>query len=62
MVDSKSITEQLTKFNNFFYDLVNIEVKVEDGDKALFLLCALPIESSNNTENQGVKKVQGLEV
>jgi len=30
------------KFNQILDDLVNIEAKVEDEDKALLFLCALP--------------------
>jgi hypothetical protein len=39
MVESKPIKEQLTEFNKILDDLVNIEVKVDDEDKALLLLC-----------------------
>ncbi|KAK2410739.1 alpha carbonic anhydrase [Trifolium repens] len=41
MVESKSITEQLTEFNKIIDDLANIDVKLEDEDKALHLLCTL---------------------
>jgi hypothetical protein len=30
------------EFNKILVDLVNLEVKIEDEDKALLLLCALP--------------------
>jgi len=34
--------EQLTEFNKILDDLENIEVQLEDEDKAILLLCALP--------------------
>ncbi|KAK2397311.1 alpha carbonic anhydrase [Trifolium repens] len=42
MVETKPITEQLAEFNKILDDLANIDVTLEDGDKALHLLCALP--------------------
>jgi len=42
MVKSKLISEQLAEFNKILDDLANIEVNVEDEDKALLLLCSLP--------------------
>ena len=42
MVESKPITEQFTKFNKIIDDLANIEVSMEDEDKALLTLCLLP--------------------
>jgi hypothetical protein len=42
MVVTKSITEQLTEFNKIIDDLANVDVNLEDEDKALHLLCALP--------------------
>jgi len=46
MVESKAImkqlTEQLTEFNKILDDLENIEVQLEDEDKAILLLRALP--------------------
>lgn len=69
MVESKTITEQLTEFNKIFYDLMNIEMKTKDEDKNIPLLCALRRiyehfkgGSPNDVENQGVKLIQGLEV
>jgi len=41
-VESKAIMEQLTEFNKILDDLENIEVQLEDEDKAILLLCALP--------------------
>jgi len=38
MVEPKSNTEQLTKFNKILDDLANIEVNMENEDKALLLL------------------------
>jgi hypothetical protein len=42
MVESKAIREQLMEFNKILDDLENIEVHLEDKDKAILLLCALP--------------------
>ena len=42
MVESKSISEQLVEFNKILDDLANIEINMEDEDKALLLLCSLP--------------------
>ncbi|KAK2442835.1 alpha carbonic anhydrase [Trifolium repens] len=42
MVESKSMTEQLAEFNKIIDDLANVDVNLEDGDKALHLLCTLP--------------------
>jgi len=42
MVESKVIMEQLTEFNKILDDLENIEVQLEDEDKAILLLCTLP--------------------
>lgn len=42
MVESKTISEQLAEFNKILDDLANIEVNMEDEDKALLLLCSLP--------------------
>jgi len=42
MVESKTVTEQLTKLNKILDDLEKIVVKLEDEDKAILLLCALP--------------------
>jgi len=42
MVESKAVMEQLTQFNKILDDLKNIEVHLEDEDKVILLLCALP--------------------
>ena len=42
MVENKSIVEQLTEFHKIIDDLDNIEVKIEDEDKAFLLLSSLP--------------------
>ena len=43
MVEYKSIVEELTEFHKIIDDLENIEVKIDDEDKALLLLSSLPI-------------------
>jgi len=47
MVESKSIMEQLTEFNKIIDDLANIDVYLEDEDKVLHLLRALPRSFEN---------------
>jgi len=42
MVESKVIMKQLMVFNKILDDLENIEVHLEDEDKAILLMCALP--------------------
>ena len=42
MVETKSVVEQLTEFNKIIDDLQNIDVKLDDEDKALLLLNSLP--------------------
>jgi len=42
MVESKAIMEQLMEFNKILNDLKNIDVHLEDEDKAILLLCSLP--------------------
>jgi hypothetical protein len=42
MVESKAIMQNLTKFKKILDDLENIEVHLDDEDKAILLLCALP--------------------
>jgi len=63
MVESKTVTEQLTKFNKILDDLENIEVKLEDEDKAILLLCALPrsFESFKDTMLYGKEGTVTLE-
>jgi len=39
--------EQLTEFNKIIDDLANIDVNLEDEDKALHLLCVLPRSFEN---------------
>ena len=63
MVESKSITEQLAEFNKIIDDLANIDVKLEDEDKALHLLCTLPksYESFKDTMLYGKETAVTLE-
>ena len=42
MSDEMHVEEQLDKFNKLVLDLENIDVKIDDEDQALLLLCALP--------------------
>jgi hypothetical protein len=42
MVETKSITEQLIEFNKIIDDFENVDVNLEDEEKALHLLCVLP--------------------
>jgi len=62
MVESKTVTEQLTEFNQILDDLENIEVKLEDEDKAILLLCALPrsFESFKDTMLYGKEGIVTL--
>ena len=63
MVESKTVMEQLTEFNKILDDLENIEVQLEDEDKAILLLCALPrsIESFKDTILYGKEGIVTLE-
>ncbi|KAK2444748.1 alpha carbonic anhydrase [Trifolium repens] len=63
MVESKSITEQLAEFNKIIDDLANIDVNLEDEDKALHLLCTLPksYESFKDTVLYGKETAVTLE-
>jgi hypothetical protein len=47
MMQTKSILEQLTKFNKIIDDLANIDVTSDDEDKALHPLYALPCSYEN---------------
>ena len=63
MVESKAIMEQLTEFNKILDDLENIKVNLEDEDKAILLLCALPrsFESFKDTMLYGKEGTVTLE-
>jgi len=63
MVESKTVTEQLTEFNKILDDLEIIEVKLEDEDKALLLFCALPrsFESFKDSMLYGKERTVTLE-
>lgn len=41
MNEDKVLVEQLDMFNKLILDLENIEVKIDDEDQVLLLLCAL---------------------
>ncbi|CAJ2657089.1 unnamed protein product [Trifolium pratense] len=47
MVENKPVVEQLSEFNKIIDDLANIDVNLEDEDKAFHLLCALPKSLEN---------------
>jgi len=55
--------EQLTEFNKIIDDLENIEVQLEDEDKTILLLCALPksFESFKNIMFYGKEGTVTLE-
>jgi len=55
--------EQLTEFNKILDDLENIEVQLEDEDKTILLLCALPksFESFKDTMLYGKEGTVTLE-
>jgi len=63
MVESKTVTEQLTEFNKILDDLENIEVTLEDEDKVILLLCALPrsFESFKDSILYGKERIVTLE-
>ncbi|MCI00981.1 cytochrome P450 [Trifolium medium] len=63
MVGTKFITEQLTEFKKIIDDLANIDLNLEDEDKALHLLCMLPktYESFKDTMLYGKQSVVTLE-
>jgi exonuclease VII small subunit len=63
MVESKAFMEQLTEFKKILDDLENIEVHLEDEDKAILLLCALPrsFESFKDTMLYGKEGTVTLE-
>jgi len=62
-VESKAIMEKLTEFNKILDDLENIEVQLEDEDKATLLLCVLPksFESFKDTMLYGKEGTVTLE-
>ncbi|KAK2447548.1 secreted RxLR effector protein [Trifolium repens] len=47
MVENKPVMEQLAEFNKIIDDLANIDVNLEDEDKAFHLLCAFPKSLEN---------------
>lgn len=42
MQEGKPIKEHLDEFNKVFLDLKNIDVKIDEEDQAISLLCSLP--------------------
>lgn len=42
MIDSKSIRDNLDDYNRLILDLENLDIKVEEEDKAIILLNSLP--------------------
>ncbi|PNX91282.1 cytochrome p450 [Trifolium pratense] len=47
IVENKHVVEQLSEFNKIIDDLANIDVNLEDEDKAFHLLCVLPKSLEN---------------
>ncbi|KAL8487260.1 hypothetical protein ACS0TY_023800 [Phlomoides rotata] len=47
MLDGKDLNEQLDTFNRYIDDLEDLDVKLEDDDKAIMLLNALPRSLDN---------------
>ncbi|MCI59987.1 cytochrome P450, partial [Trifolium medium] len=45
--ENKPVVEQLAEFNKIIDDLANIDVSLEDEDKAFHLLCVLPRSLEN---------------
>lgn len=45
MGDEKSVSEQIDEFNKIVDDLENIEVTLDDEDRALMLLNSIPLMS-----------------
>ena len=62
-MESKAIMEQLTEFKKILDDLENIEVHLEDEDKVILLLCALPrsFETFKDTMLYGKEGIITLE-
>lgn len=58
MVENKSIMKQLTEIYKIFDDLENIEVKIDDEDKDLFLLISLHRSFENFKETPFMDEVQ----
>jgi len=42
MAEGTSISDHVAEFTSILNDLVKLDVKVEDEDQALLLLCSLP--------------------
>ena len=42
MIESKGVQDNLDDFNKLILDLANIEIQVEDQDKAVIILNSLP--------------------
>lgn len=59
MVDKKSVVEQLTKFHKIIDDLENIEVNIDDEDKALLLLITL-LRSFENFKDAILNDKEGI--
>ena len=43
MSEGGDLVGHIQRFNQVCYDLLKIDVKIEEEDRALFLLCSLPL-------------------
>lgn len=51
MGEGTSLSQHLDNFNSIIMDLNNIDVKIDDEDQALIVLCSLPTSYENFVEN-----------
>ena len=60
MIESRTVTEQLVDFNKILDDLENIEVKLEEEDKALLLMNSLPKSFEHSRMQSFMAKIKTL--
>ncbi|KAL5715795.1 hypothetical protein ACHQM5_017567 [Ranunculus cassubicifolius] len=51
MAPGKSLVDHINDFNKIFVEAANVEVKLEDTDKAMILLCSLPTSYENYVDH-----------
>ena len=51
MEEGTSLSQHLDYFNSIIMDLNNIDVKIDDEDQALIVLCCLPLSYESFVEN-----------